>query len=193
VDSDGVALTGHDLDVDTGVSGNDRTRVGSLALRFGRLRLHSAAGAADRPLSLPVVAEHWNGTAFETNTLDDCTPLPATITNFGNLRRSLTTADTAVAAAPTLTAGRGSLRLAAPGGGRSGTVDVALSLGTTATDASCLQPWAPASGDAATTGANLAYLRGAWCGSTWSQDPAARASFGLPRSVDTWVYRRENY
>lgn len=193
VDSDGVALTGHDLDVDASISGNDRTRVGSLALRFGRLRLHSAAGAADRPLSLPVVAEHWNGSAFETNTLDDCTPLPATITNFGNLRRSLTTADTAVAAAPTLTAGRGSLRLAAPGGGRSGTVDVALSLGTTATDASCLQPWTPGSGDAATTGANLSYLRGAWCGSTWSQDPAARASFGLPRSVDTWVYRRENY
>ena len=48
-------------------------------------------------------------------------------------------------------------------------------------------------GDAATAGANLAYLRGAWCGSSYGNDPAARATFGRQRGVDSLVYRRENY
>jgi hypothetical protein len=93
----------------------------------------------------------------------------------------------------TLAAGVGTLRLAAPGSGRSGTFDVALSLGAGAADASCLQPWTPATGDAATAGANLAYLRGAWCGITYDKDPSARASFGMQRTQDYLVYRRENF
>jgi MSHA biogenesis protein MshQ len=193
VDSDGVALVAHDLDADAAVAGSDRTQVGSLALRFGRLRLLSATGAADRVLDLPVLAEHWNGSAFATNTLDDCSTVPATAVSFGKLRRTLTAADTAAAGAITLAAGRGRLRLAAPGGGRSGTVDVALSLGSSATDVSCQQPWTPASGDAATTGANLPYLRAAWCSTSHDKDPTARASFGLPRGADVWLDRRENY
>lgn len=192
VDSDGVALAAHDLDADPAVAGADRTQVGSLALRFGRLRMLSAAGAADRALDLPVLAEYWNGSAFTTNLLDDCSTVPATAVSFGNLRRTLTTADT-TASAITLVAGRGRLRLAAPGGGRKGTADVALSLGSSATDNSCQQPWAPAGGDAASTGANLPYLRAAWCGASHDKDPTARASFGLPRGAEVWLYRRENY
>lgn len=192
VDADGVALGSYDLDADPAVAGNDRTAVGPVALRFGRLRLLNAIGAADRPLALPVRAEHWAGSAFELNTLDSCSSVPATAVSFGNLRRTLTAADTAVVGSgANLVAGRASLVLAAPGGGRRGTVDVALSLGGTAADASCLQPWSPGS-DAATTGAPLAYLRGAWCGTAFDKDPAARASFGLPRGADSWLYRQEN-
>ncbi len=193
VDSDGVALASLDLDTDTS-AGNDRASVATVALRFGRLRLISAIGAADRALALPLLAQHWSGSAFDTNTLDSCTTLPATAVNFGNLRRTLTAADTAVSGSTVvLAAGSGRLVLAAPGGGRSGSVDVALSLGGSATDASCLQPWSPPSGDAATAGANLAYLRGAWCGSSWDKDPSARASFGLYRGADAVIHQRENY
>lgn len=192
VDSDGVAMAAFDLASISGGS-NDRATVGTVALRFGRLRLLNAMGPADRVLTLPVTSQHWNGTSFDTNTLDSCTAVAASAVNFGNLRRTLTTADTAVAAPITLSAGRGTLTLAAPGGGRSGTVDVALSLGSSATDVSCLQPWTPGSGDAATAGAGLAFLRGAWCGSSWDKDPAARATFGRPRGNDVSVYRREQY
>jgi MSHA biogenesis protein MshQ len=97
-----------------------------------------------------------------------------------------------VASAPiTFAAGLGSLRLAAPGGGRSGTADVALALGSSATDTSCLQAWTPAK--AATAGANLAYLRGAWCGASYDKDAAVRVTFGLQSSQDNLIYRRENY
>jgi hypothetical protein len=192
VDSDGVGLAAHDIDADPAAAGADRTQVGSLTLRFGRLRLLSAAGAADRALDLPVLAEYWNGSAFTTNLLDDCSTVPATAISFGNLRRTLTAADT-TASAIILVAGQGRLRLVAPGGGRKGTVDLALSLGSGATDNSCQQPWAPAGGDAASTGANLPYLRAAWCGASHDKDPTARASFGLPRGADVWLYRRENY
>ena len=57
----------------------------------------------------------------------------------------------------------GRLQLTAPGGGRSGTLDVALSLGATAADAACVGPWTPT--PAATAGAGLAALRSNWCSS----------------------------
>ena len=191
-DSDGVALAAFDMASAQGGS-NDRATGGTVALRYGRLRLSNAIGAADRALALPATLQYWNGSAWATNTLDSCTSVSASAVSFGNLRRTLTTSDTAVTGALTFTSGVGALRLAAPGSSHSGTVDVALSLGTGATDTSCLQPWTPGTGDAATAGANLAHLRGAWCGSTWGQDPAARASFGLQRTQDHTLYRRENY
>lgn len=192
-DSDGVGVTAFDLDTDTTV-GNDRASVTTVALRFGRLRLASAIGAADRSLALPLTVQSWTGSAFDTNTLDSCTSVPASAVSFGNLRRTLTTADTNVSGSTAaLAAGVGRLLLAAPGGGRAGSADVTLSLGSSATDASCLQPWTPATGDAATAGANLAYLRGAWCGSSHDKDPSARASFGLYRGADAVIHQRENY
>jgi len=192
-DSDGVALASYDIDTAT-PAGNDHATVATVPLRFGRLRLMNGMGSQDRALNLPLVAQHWNGTAFVDNTLDSCTRVPATSVNFGNYRKTLTTADTVVSgSAVTLSAGRGTLVLAKPLAGHTGTVDVALSLGGTATDASCLQPWTPGTGDAATAGAALSYLRGAWCATTYDKDPSARASFGLYRGADNLIYQRENY
>ena len=192
VDSDGVAMNAFDLASTLGGS-NDRAQLGVLPLRFGRLRLSNAIGPADRALALPALAQHWNASAWATNTLDSCTAVAASAVSFGNLRRGLTVADTAVAAGIAVSAGLGSLRLSAPGGGRSGSVDVALSLGATATDASCMQAWTPGSGDAATSAAQLAFLRGAWCSAGYDKDPSARATFGQQSGNLTTVYRRENF
>ena len=191
-DSDGVAMAAFDMASASG-GGNDRTTVASVPLRFGRLRVSSAVGPADRPLSLPVTAQVWNGSTWDTNALDSCTTVPTTAFNFGNLMRTITATDTAAGGAITLAGGTGLLKLAAPASGRVGTYDVALSLGSTATDASCLQPWTPATGDAATAGANLAFLRGAWCGSSYGNDPSARATFGQQSTQQNQLYRRENY
>ena len=192
-DSDGVTLSSYDIDTAT-PAGNDHATVATVPLRFGRLRLMNGMGSQDRALSLPLVAQYWNGTAFVDNTLDGCTRVPATSVNFGNYRKTLTPADTAVSgSAITLSAGRGTLVLAKPLAGHTGTVDVALSLGGTAAEASCLQPWTPGTGDTATAGAALGYLRGAWCATTYDKDPSARASFGLYRGADNLIYQRENY
>lgn len=192
VDADGTGMSAFDM-ASTSGGANDRAAVGSVPLRFGRLRLSSGIGAADRALSLPVTAQYWNGSAFDTNTLDSCTTVPAGAFSFGNLRGTLATADAAVASAPAIAAGTGTLRLSPPGGGRRGTYDVAASLGASATDASCLQPWTPATGKAATAGTGQPYLRGAWCSGSYDKDPAARVTFGLQRTQDNIVYRRENF
>ena len=143
-------------------------------------------------LALPLTAQYWSGSYFDTNALDSCSTIGATAVNFGNLRKTLTSADTVVSGTSfALSSGVGALTLAAPSGGRYGTVDVALSLGSGATDASCLQAWTPTR--AATAGANLAFLRGATCATTYSNDPSARASFGLYRGADALIYQRENY
>ncbi len=194
-DSDGVATSGLDLATTAPFSSNDRAELATVALRHGRLRLSSHIGPADRVLALPLAAQHWDGSAWAPNTLDSCTAVPVAALNFGGLSGTLTTADTAAASGASsvaLSQGRGQLRLAAPTGGRRGSYSVALSLGSGATDASCLQPWAPGSGDSATAGAQLAHLRGAWCGSGSDKDPAARASFGRASGADHLVFRQEN-
>lgn len=189
-DSDGVAMSAFDMASTSGGS-NDRTAVASIALRFGRLRLSSAVGPADRTLALPVTAQYWSGSTWNTNTLDSCTTVPTSALNFGNLMRTITSADTAASSGITIAGGLDTLKLTAPGGGRSGTYDVALSLGSSATDASCLQTWTPTT--AATAAANLAYLRGAWCGSSYAKDPSARVTFGQQSTQQNLIYRRENY
>ena len=191
-DSDGVALGSFDMASTAGGS-NDRGSAASVPLRFGRLRLVNAVGAADRSLALPVSAQYWDGAGYTTNTLDSCTTVLASAVNFGNLRGTLTAADTAVSGAITLSSGQGTLQLAAPTGGHRGSVDVALSLGSAAADASCLQPWTPGAGDAASAGANQAFLRGAWCSSSYAQDPSARVTFGRQRDAGISMYRRENF
>ncbi|MBK6471489.1 MAG: hypothetical protein IPF94_12380 [Betaproteobacteria bacterium] len=190
-DPDGVALASFDLDTDLPANGTDRATVATVPLRFGRLRLVNTIGAADRPLALPLLAEIWNGTGFALNTLDSCTTVPASAVSLGRRRGSLTAADVTPAGPVTLAAGAGRLQLTAPGGGRSGTLDVALSLGTTATDAACVGPWTPS--PAATTGAGLAALRSNWCSSAYVHDPAARATLGRQRTSGSTLYRRENF
>jgi hypothetical protein len=92
-DSDGVRMGSFDINV--AGAGNDHANVANVALRFGRLRLANAIGDQTRPLSLPLSAQYWNSSSgsFDTNTLDNCTTLPASAVSFGKLRGSLVQAD----------------------------------------------------------------------------------------------------
>ena len=191
VDSDGVALAAFDI-ASTAGGTNDRATVATVPLRHGRLRLSNAVAVPQRGLSLPLVVQAWNGSAFDVNTLDSCTRVDTTAFSVGNLRRTLTAADVnAGSGSITLVGGAGRVDLSAPAAGRHGSADIALSLGSAAADASCLQPWTAER--AATTGANLAYLRGAWCGSSTDKDPSARATWGVYGGSDDKLYSREDY
>jgi predicted acyltransferase (DUF342 family) len=189
-DSDGVTLSTPDLDTDSPANGNDRARVGTIPLHWGRLRLQNGMAAANRPVYLPLAAQSWNGSAFTTNTLDSCTRIASTNLSFGNLRKSLVASDAVMSNSPvTVNAGVGSITLQAPGSSRVGTLDVAISLDTAA-DSSCLG-WTPTK--AATAGAGLLALRGLWCGSSATKDPSARATWGLYRGDNGVIYQKENY
>ncbi|RZJ10692.1 MAG: hypothetical protein EOP39_08090 [Rubrivivax sp.] len=194
VDPDGVAILLLDLDAD-GIGGVDSAKVGRIPLRFGRLRLQNGMAPGNRSLNLPLEAQYWTGTAYNTNILDSCTRINATHLSFGNLRKSLVASDVAmVDTSVTLAAGQGSIKLAAPAGGHVGSVDVAIALDSTAppADLSCLKThtaWTPAK--AATAGASLPALRSPWCGPFG--DPGARATWGLFRGANGVIYQRENY
>lgn len=191
-DSDGVGLSSFNLDTDSPANGADRGLLATVPLRFGRLRLQNAIGSQARPLRVGLQGQYWNGTAFVTNTLDSCSRISAANLAFGNFRKTLTSSDASLVSSPvTLASGAAFLSLAAPAAGRSGSYELALSLGASATDASCLQSWTP--GKPATAGAGMAYLRGAWCSASYGKDPSARATFGLYRGTDATVYQRENY
>ena len=168
-DTDGATSVG------TAQTGNSTT------LRSGRLRVANGFGSEKSALQLAVLAEYWSGNAWVLNSADSCTVVPAASVALSNYRDKTGAAVTAAtqwtttASAITLASGQGTLTLSAPSSGRTGTVDLALNLGSTAADQSCLATH-PAS-----TAGNLAWLRSRFgnCAATFDRDPSAQATFGV--------------
>ncbi len=166
-----VKLRATDTDVVTGDAS------ANTSIRSGRLVIANGYGSEKSALVLQARTEYWSGAAWVKNTADSCTSVPATALALSNYRDykgnvgSWTTSGSAI----TISSGSGTLTLAAPSGGATGTVDLALNLGSTAADQSCLAT------HPATTGAGLAWLRSNFgsCASSWDRDPSARAAFGV--------------
>ena len=159
---------------------------------FGVLALGSGYGSDLLTLRLPVTAMYWNGTGLVYNTADTCTGTAlsnASIALGNSVQKPGTNGSfsTSVAASPTLAStwsqGAGYITLAAPS--TAGTAQVALNLGSGSVDTSCIG-WSVAS-----TGSNLSWLRGKWCGSSYSVDPSSLASFGT--GATPFVYFHENH
>jgi hypothetical protein len=193
VDGDGVTFAGNPAAFGAATAGNgilfsdaNAGTTNDKRVRYGRLRLGSSSGSQVLALRVPVEAQYWNGTSFITNTLDSCTVLAAGNVGLGNYTGSLNAGETTATASP-LQSGRSAIQLSAPGAANFGGVDVTLNLGTGANADAC-NALAPAA-----TAGNLAHLRGLWCTppGTYSKDPAARVRFGVTRSSDQAIYRRE--
>ena len=201
-DSDLVTARTVDMNMDVdGVGGNDHVQVGAnTELRFGRLNLLPATGAAFLPLTIPIRTEYWNGTGFVTNAADSCTTLSQANIPLGPYTTPLAACATRVsngtAAAPpqtiTFTNGIGRMQLDAPGVLNSGSVVLTANLGNAAIGNYCKTV---GGGTTADTGAILSYLQGAWNGiATYNQNPAARAGFGVYGTQPApLIFYRENY
>lgn len=165
---------------------------GSTALRSGRLRVANAFGSEKSPLQLAMRAEYWSAAAWVPNGDDGCTAVPAAAVALSNVRdhHGAPAAWTSTPSAIAISAGAGVLTLGAPVPAASGSVDIALNLGSAAADQSCL------SAHPASTGAALPWLRSRHgsCAATWDRDPSARASFGIysPESRKT-IHVRDVY
>ena len=181
-DPDGVTLQASalDLDADNNVS-LERARVGTItptAARFGRLRLQNALGSELIDLSIPMVVQRWNGTAFETNTNDSCTSLTAANLSLGAYTGGITGVNLGapghISLGGAFASGVGSLKLTKP------------------------SP-VPTSPGSATVTVNLgaeakSYLLGNWGVPTYTVNPGARAGFGLFSSQPkNFIFYRENY
>jgi MSHA biogenesis protein MshQ len=195
VDADGVAFAGNPAAFGAASAGNgilfsdaDAGTTNDAEVRYGRLRIGGASGSQQLPLRLPVEAQYWNGAVFATNTLDSCTALSAANVGLGNYVGALTAGDTAASIVNSpLQDGRSAISLSAPGSGNQGSVDVTLNLGDGGNADAC-DAFAPAA-----AAGNLDHLRGRWCDppGSYSKDPAVRARFGIQRSSDQAIYRRE--
>lgn len=151
--------------------------------RYGQLKLGSAYGSELIALAVPVETQHWNGTGFVTNTADHCTALPTSSVSLANFRGSLAACETApTASSVSMSSGRATMRLAAPGDGNKGSVDGSLQLAATLTPGA-LRCSAVGTPPSAAVPANLPWLQSrAPGGSTYDQNPNARFSFGQHRS-----------
>ena len=165
----------------------------SMPLRSGRLRLSNAYGSARALLQVPVVAEHWGGSAWMLNSADNCTSLLSTSVAVSNPRTAAGLPSVALSTpgVVSLANGSGLLSLAAPLPlGSSLTVDLALNLGSGTADQSCH------ANHPLSVGAAKPWLRAqnGSCSASADRDPAARASFGIysPESRKT-VHVREMY
>ena len=172
-----VAVTTLPVDRD-GVTLASADVLGSTLQRFGVLRLVNAYGSELLPARVEYRAEFWNDSRWATHTDDACTSIIAANIAGGGLT---------VASVGALVNGIGTIgfNIAA-----AGSYDVALNLGSGAADQSCN------ANHPATTGADLAWLRGHWsssCGATpaWAQDPNARIRLGSPKAP--YIYLRERY
>lgn len=155
-------------------------------IRFGQLVLSNAHGSELLGLPVPIETRYWNGSGFARNTADACTQLAAAHVALSGWRRDLAACETSVALSGRFDAGRGNLRLSAPGAGNTGSVDLVIQLGATAAGATCLAGVPTASGPA-----SQSWLQGRWSGGAYDQNPAARASFGLHRGSRPLIYQRE--
>jgi hypothetical protein len=168
------------------------------AFRYGVLKLDNAYGSEVLPLRVPLRAMYWSGTAWVTNAADSCTTLPNQRDNLaiGNHQGTLTAANYGSAKAPsaalTLSNGLGTIVLATPDAGTTGSADIALNLTGTTTDVSC-----NTTHPATASGASLPWLQGKWGGSAactstlYDRDPNARVKFGSPKAP--YIYLRERY
>ncbi len=192
-DADGVQLPlsgALNLDVDNNGS-MDHASLGRTAVRFGRLKLNNAFGSELLDLPIPAEAQYWNGTVFVTNTADNCTVISATNIAMGNYLPNLSACETAISISGRLSAGKSNLKLVKPGAGNNGSVDLTVNLGITATGQTCVAPL-PATQQAAVA-ANQSYLQGKWTGTSYNQNPHARATFGVYKNANEFIYMREMY
>ena len=188
IDADSVAYPSNPARFGQASAGNGIAFSTGKEMRFGRLRLIGASGSPLLPLDVPFEAQHWTGTFFATNTLDTCTTVAGNHIGLDNYIGSLNSGNTSVTAVSALSGGRGEITLGAPGAGNSGSVDLAINLGSGANAAAC-----PAFTPATVAPGQMPWLRGQWCGGAFDRDPAARVRIGIGSGSDERIYMRENY
>lgn len=161
-------------------------------VRFGRLRVQNASGSELLPLTVSLETQYWNGTGFTRNTSDDCTTIPSGAVALGGYTQrtgsTLSPAPTTVTMpGGAVSSGAKVVTLSAPGAGKGGDAHVVVNLGASASESLCVAD------GFTTTGGNLSWLRGRWCGDSYDRDPAGRVTFGIRRAATAFVYQRENF
>jgi len=159
--------------------------------RYGRLRLGNANGSQLVPLPVLMETQYWLGVSgFVTNAADHCTSIASANVAMSTFTGNLAACETAVSGGGTLTSGRRTLLLAAPGNANDGSVILTANLGAAPSGTTCTVVGGAASPAA---GADRAYLQGNWTGALYDDNPGARATFGTFKGAGEVIFMRENF
>jgi len=202
IDTDGVVFASNPAAFGTATAGGGMAFSGGKGMRFGRLRLTNAFGSTVLDLPLSLSTQYYDGNFFVSNTADSCTTLLGSDLRFGFLGATpnLVACETAInpggtiffvggkasaTASPTLTP----VKLAKPGSGNDGAVDITINLnGIAGNRCTAVGVAGPAA-----TNANKPWLQGNWSGGAYTVDPTGRATFGIFKNADQFLYFREVY
>jgi hypothetical protein len=193
IDADNVAYAANPARFGQATPGSGIAYTAGKEMRYGRLMIGSANGSQLLPLRMPIEAQYWNGTSFVTNTADGCTALAGASLGLSSYTQNLgdtPACETSALLGGSFAAGRGSLRLAAPGSGNNGGVDVTVNLADPASGNACLANGAPPVPPAS---AGLPWLRVKGTGAAYDRNPKARARFGAYRASEDYIDVREVY
>jgi len=169
-DLDGVTLLSSalDLDADLAAPENERQLVATTRVRYGRVRLSNAHGSELLPLSVPLQLEYFKtGAGFVASSDDSCTDFAVSALTLSNPQVNMTLGASTPSFVRTPPSGGvlSAIRLTAPGVGRNGSIDLELDV--------------------------PAWLEFPWGGG--NPNPRARATFGVYRGNNNFIYMRENY
>lgn len=163
VDSDGVTMDVFDLDADA-TAGNDHALIGTTEARFGRMKLANAHGSELLPLPVTVTAQYWDGTAYVFNTLDGESAFASADVTFGNYTKNLNAANYPNSGATAVTP-----------------ASVVFTGG-----AANYQLAAPGANKNGSVDMNVNVY-------TYLPSNTARATFGVYKGANQFIYQRENY
>jgi MSHA biogenesis protein MshQ len=177
IDTDGVVFASNPARFGQASAGNGMAFSNGKQMRFGRLRLENAVGSEKLDLPIAIQTQYWTGTAFQTNSADNCTTLSAANISLSDHFGGITPANTPnanITVGGAFSAGVGSLTLTkpSPAPGSPGAVTLTVNL----------------------TAEAKSYLKGNWGVATYTADPKSRAAFGLyGGQPHNFIYFRENY
>lgn len=154
---------------------------GVARVRSGRVFLSNAFGSGSTALNVPALFQYWSGSTWVLNSDDSCTTIPSGAVVFARYINnqgvvSGTPWGSVSASGITASSGQGNIVLSAPAAGSTGSIELAVNLGDTTTDSSCLTAH-PTSGKG-----QRAWLRGPHGGACVGGgpfDPSARATIGV--------------
>jgi hypothetical protein len=159
-------------------TGNEDT----MEIRSGRLLVGNAHGSELLGLTIPIAAQYWGaGGYYTTNVDDDCTMIPAGSIVMDSFTQNLVACETHLSPIGGLAFAGGvppPVRLSAPGAGNNGSVNLTVNVGAVAAGNTCIgsSPSAAAAADV-----------------PWLATSPARATFGVYRGSNEFIYLREAY
>lgn len=202
-----VLLFDRDMDASTSSCGADSAgtssgtctakTIATTKMRHGRLKLGNAHGSERLDLPIPLRLEYWSGTTlgWAINTLDTCSNFVASNFSFvfpagtaakpNNLAACETYLPSVGGVAP-----KQSLVLKAPGTGNNGWTDMTLKLATPSGN-QCVALGAAGAAAVSPSPARI-WLQYHWSGAGATlQNPSARATFGIYKNANEFIYLRE--